>query len=143
MTGRVRKPTARALDAAQSRLLASSVPPDRKQSAAAVKRNGRAVNAKGKTAVKKDQQRDQLVDEEEEDQVEEEQPQDDQQDLTLCKSANYAYTLVAHRLIVNLGTKIDCVCLGYDTGEEAMIQCEHCSNWLVLPPRFSLSSQTS
>lgn len=89
MTGRVRKPTARALDAAQSRLLASSVPQDRKQSSsasssAAVKRNGRAVNAKGRTAVKKDKQMDHQQVEEEEEELEEEQQEGDQ-DLTLCK----------------------------------------------------------
>jgi len=88
MTGRVRKPTARALDAAQSRLLASSVPQDRKQSSsssAAVKRNGRAVNAKGRTAVKKDKQMDHQQVEEEEEEIEEEQQQEGDQDLTLCK----------------------------------------------------------
>ncbi|GAA6064263.1 hypothetical protein JCM10212_002590 [Sporobolomyces blumeae] len=122
MTGRVRKPTARALDAAQSRLLEQSIAPERRRAvgvgassagpataSAAVKRKGKAVNAKGKAAVARDQARasavttDEDPDERDSDQ---EQQQDDQPDLTLY-----------------------CVCLGYDTGEQPMIQCEHCSNW--------------
>ncbi|GAA5874692.1 hypothetical protein JCM16303_002953 [Sporobolomyces ruberrimus] len=118
MTGRVRKPTARALDAAQSRLLESAAAADRKRPApppqsansAAVKRKGRAVNAKGRKAVAQDQARAsaQATEEaeESEEQQQDEEDEDDQPDLTLY-----------------------CVCLGYDTGEQPMIQCEHCTNW--------------
>ncbi|GAA6011926.1 hypothetical protein JCM11491_000105 [Sporobolomyces phaffii] len=123
MTGRVRKPTARALDAAQSRLLeaaagrasAAAAPSHAAgasaANAAAVKRKGRAVNAKGRTAVAKDQARAsaQATEEDAESEESDQQqprPDDDQPDLTLY-----------------------CVCLGYDTGEQPMIQCEHCTNW--------------
>ncbi|GAA5925783.1 uncharacterized protein JCM15063_005116 [Sporobolomyces koalae] len=129
MTGRVRKPTARALDAAQSRLLENAIASDRRRSAsstsnatastsnaAAVKRRGRAVNAKGQTAVAQDQARASALsavgddhDSDADDRESQEQHDadaDQQGDLTLY-----------------------CVCLGYDTGEEPMIQCEHCMNW--------------
>lgn len=97
MTGRVRKPTARALDAAQSRLLESAAAADRKRPApppqsansAAVKRKGRAVNAKGRKAVAQDQARAsaQATEEaeESEEQQQDEEDEDDQPDLTLCK----------------------------------------------------------
>ncbi|GAA5893717.1 uncharacterized protein JCM6883_003616 [Sporobolomyces salmoneus] len=116
MTRRVRKPTARALDAAQSRLLEQAnrnLPHNSAPSpnSAAVKRKGRAVNAKGQTAVAQDQARAsaQATEEEESeefDQQDREEEDQDQPDLTLY-----------------------CVCLGYDTGEQPMIQCEHCTNW--------------
>ncbi|GAA5948012.1 hypothetical protein JCM3765_007070 [Sporobolomyces pararoseus] len=121
MTRRVRKPTARALDAAQSRLLEQAAFEERKRpppsdpshshNSAAVKRKGRAVNAKGRTAVAKDQARAsaQVTEEEQDQESEESEQQDqdeDQPDLTLY-----------------------CVCLGYDTGEQPMIQCSYCTNW--------------
>lgn len=100
MTRRVRKPTARALDAAQSRLLQQAAFDERKRpppsspshslNSAAVKRKGRAVNAKGKTAVAKDQARAsaQVTEEEQDQESEESEQQDqdeDQPDLTLCE----------------------------------------------------------
>ncbi|GAA5850433.1 hypothetical protein JCM8547_001873 [Rhodosporidiobolus lusitaniae] len=128
MTGRVRKPTARALDAAESRLLYSGALPSLSSrassssyaspsfspsAAAPVKRNGRAVNDKGKQAIAA--QAAHLVgqpalteadDEDDLDDGENDSNGGGEQDLTLY-----------------------CVCLGYDTGEQPMIQCEHCSNW--------------
>lgn len=120
MTRRVRKPTARALDAAQSRLLEQAArerpppaAPSLSANSAAVKRKGRAVNAKGRTAVAQDQARASAqATEEEQDQEDADSEQQDRDgeapDLTLY-----------------------CVCLGYDTGEQPMIQCEHCTNWSV------------
>ncbi|GAA5865654.1 hypothetical protein JCM1840_003205 [Sporobolomyces johnsonii] len=123
MSGRIRKPTARALESAYSAALVASAPPERRRApaskasssssvssnAAPVKRNGRAVNAKGKAAVARELAMQQAQLEREEADAtgaaDEEQGQAEP-DLTLY-----------------------CVCLGYDTGEQPMIQCEHCSNW--------------
>ncbi|GAA5897187.1 hypothetical protein JCM8208_003750 [Rhodotorula glutinis] len=107
MSRRTRKPTLRAIEAAQTAIHL------RRPSAAPVKRNGRAVNARGAQAVARELARNQasapgLADEEDDDgaNYEEDSQQEPQQDMTLY-----------------------CVCLGYDTGEQPMIQCEHCSNW--------------
>ncbi|BGO91526.1 hypothetical protein NBRC10512_003186 [Rhodotorula toruloides] len=138
--GRQRKPTARALDAAESRLLVASLSRERPRAvggrpaspatpaprasaststtkttysaaAAPVKKNGRAQNARGKQAIERETGiAQEQVDEEVADGTLEGSaglgPYGGQQDLTLY-----------------------CVCLGYDTGEQPMIQCEHCSNW--------------
>ncbi|KAL7343174.1 hypothetical protein BJY59DRAFT_345629 [Rhodotorula toruloides] len=140
--GRQRKPTARALDAAESRLLVASLSRERPRAvggrpaspatpaprasaststtkttysaaAAPVKKNGRAQNARGKQAIERETGiAQEQVDEEVADGTLEGSaglgPYGGQQDLTLY-----------------------CVCLGYDTGEQPMIQCEHCSNWCV------------
>ncbi|GAA5840195.1 hypothetical protein JCM9279_002306 [Rhodotorula babjevae] len=134
MSRRTRKPTLRAIEAAQTAIHLRSAPAvDQARSAsstprhgsptssvasagpaaAPVKRNGRAVNARGAQAVARELARNQasvpgLGEEEDEDgtNFEDDAQQEAQQDMTLY-----------------------CVCLGYDTGEQPMIQCEHCSNW--------------
>ncbi|GAA6051403.1 hypothetical protein JCM3770_000501 [Rhodotorula araucariae] len=129
MSRRQRKPTIRALEAAQTALAlrtsvaervtaapsatprpaspASSVA-SASASAAPVKRNGRAVNARGAQAVALELARNEDADDEDLSAEAEDEYADlqQQQDMTLY-----------------------CVCLGYDTGEQPMIQCEHCSNW--------------
>ncbi|GAA5983942.1 hypothetical protein JCM10908_005985 [Rhodotorula pacifica] len=134
--GRIRKPTARVLDSVESRQLMSSISHERRRavgqhastsnaatSAAAnrsapVKRKGKAQNARGKQAVAKDRGlatatttaaaglHNPLALAHTPDEPEEDEEEEQEQDMTLY-----------------------CVCLGYDTGEQPMIQCEHCSNW--------------
>ncbi|GAA5885960.1 hypothetical protein JCM6882_004214 [Rhodosporidiobolus microsporus] len=142
--GRTRKPTIRALESAETRLALaqhkhSSPSPALASSSssssltgtatapAPVKRNGRAVNGRGKEALAMQALLTQAgreamaldgEDEEEEDSLADGDGEGEdegafgggvgggEQDLTLY-----------------------CVCLGYDTGEQPMIQCEHCSNW--------------
>lgn len=107
---RVRKPTLRALDAAESNLLAREAPPSRKRgalspsypstssssAAAPVKRNGRPQNDKGKQAIAQQQallqgqQQAFLVDPPEDEDGEDsgegmDQDEPLEQDLTLCK----------------------------------------------------------
>ncbi|GAA5820104.1 hypothetical protein JCM11251_005482 [Rhodosporidiobolus azoricus] len=134
--GRTRKPTIRALESAEARLAlkrasspshASSASSSHSQlstQSAPVKRNGRAQNDKGREALAMQALLTQAGREammlDGEGDGEDELPADaddegasgvggsgaEEQDLTLY-----------------------CVCLGYDTGEQPMIQCEHCSNW--------------
>ncbi|GAA5931899.1 hypothetical protein JCM3775_000073 [Rhodotorula graminis] len=134
MSRRTRKPTLRAIEAAQTAIHLRSAPAVEQArsasstprhaspassvasagpAAAPVKRNGRAVNARGAQAVARELARNHasvpgLGEEEDEDgtMYEDDSQQEPQQDMTLY-----------------------CVCLGYDTGEQPMIQCEHCSNW--------------
>ncbi|BGP24788.1 zinc finger protein [Rhodotorula toruloides] len=143
--GRQRKPTARALDAAESRLLVASLSRERPRAvggggggasarpaspatpaarasasttkttyspaAAPVKKNGRAQNARGKQAIERETG------------VAQEQVDEEVADGTLEGSAGLGPYGGQQDLTLY------CVCLGYDTGEQPMIQCEHCSNW--------------
>ncbi|GAA5983653.1 hypothetical protein JCM11641_000922 [Rhodosporidiobolus odoratus] len=128
MSGRVRKPTMRALDAAESRLLASgslhhaSPPPGSSSispsASAPVKRNGRAQNDKGRRAMEQEQaQATQLG----------------QQFLVDGgEGMDFSLDSEGQETGANAGEQdltLYCVCLGYDNGEQPMIQCEHCSNW--------------
>ncbi|GAA5887859.1 hypothetical protein JCM3774_002555 [Rhodotorula dairenensis] len=119
--GRIRKPTARVLDSQESRMLMSSLSHERRRAvhpaastpaaaaastSAPVKRKGKAQNPRGKQAVARDHARvasDPLAPSTARGPLQDEH---EEQDMTLY-----------------------CVCLGYDTGEQPMIQCEHCSNW--------------
>ncbi|BGP48332.1 Transcription factor bye1 [Rhodotorula kratochvilovae] len=136
MSRRQRKPTIRALEAAQTALaLRTGAPASARgasssvsstprpgspassvasvsASAAPVKRNGRAVNARGAQAVAKELARNQAM-----------QTEDDDDEDSADADEGYA------DLQQQQDMTLYCVCLGYDTGEQPMIQCEHCSNW--------------
>ncbi|GAA6001360.1 hypothetical protein JCM10207_006625 [Rhodosporidiobolus poonsookiae] len=127
MSGRVRKPTARALESAESAALVAAAPPARKRapgpsssshpssslaSAAPVKRNGRAINDKGQQAI-----------------AHEQALASQQMAMFLNEGADLLEDGDDSMTGQEPDLTLYCVCLGYDTGEQPMIQCEHCSNW--------------
>lgn len=53
-------------------------------------------------------------------------------DLTLCAYSSTDNEIEYLRKLTYRHLSFeDCICLGFDTGEQRMIQCEHCSNWWV------------
>lgn len=167
--GRVRKPTARVLDAVESQQLLSSLSHERRRAPAApapgaaaaahapasaqagpgtaaagaqgrsapVKRRGKAQNAKGTQAVAREQglAAATALDSAPDAAAEAVGDDDEEQDMTLCALSEPPRRTPKHREMadrpVSPCRQTDCVCLGYDTGEQSMIQCEHCSNWCV------------
>lgn len=114
---------------------------------APVKRRGKAQNAKGKQAVAREQglAAATALDSAPDAAAEAVGDDDEEQDMTLCALSEPPRGAPKHREMadrpVSPCRQTDCVCLGYDTGEQPMIQCEHCSNWCVslCPTEASIS----
>lgn len=119
---RVRNPSSRALAIAADALTPAAPPRirNRKPAASRPKKTAATKNRKGKSKAADpeefEEQQDEMEDEEEK-----------EPDLTLC-----TFSSSGSRRSGQLTTGAlfaDCICLGFDTGEQPMIQCSSCSNW--------------
>lgn len=134
MGGRIRVPSSRALDNAANRLESNPSAKNKNGNDKPKVKRGRPFSKPQPVAVAvKDIEDDSMlngdeeVDEEEEEEEDEEDDDGREPDSTLCKFYYYG-AWMRNDADLNFFWS-DCVCLGIDTGEQPMIQCENCSNW--------------
>lgn len=138
---RVRKPSSRALSAAES-YLATATPPQAEPAAPApttttASRSRRSTGKGKQPAVPQPEPEEPIPEEQESSQSQPAPPTAGEPDFTLCQFASSPLPEPSADSSPLPHLETDCICLGFAT-DEPMIQCEYCSNWCV--PLLSLPS---